>query len=69
MAEMVPVEFWGWVIPQIKAEHPKLIFIAEVYNPVSYTHLDVYKRQFVNNTFNNKTLETTSSTTKTVYSE
>ena len=36
MAEMVPVEFWGWVIPQIKAEHPKLIFIAEVYNPGEY---------------------------------
>lgn len=36
MAEMVPVEFWGWVIPQIKAEHPELIFIAEIYNPGEY---------------------------------
>ena len=36
MAEMVPVEFWGWVIPQIKERHPKLIFIAEVYNPNEY---------------------------------
>lgn len=36
MAEMVPVEFWGWVIPQIKAQYPKLLFIAEVYNPNEY---------------------------------
>lgn len=36
MAEMVPCEFWGWVIPQIKAVHPNLLFIAEVYNPNEY---------------------------------
>lgn len=36
MAEMVPVEFWGWVIPQIKLHHPGIIFIAEVYNPNKY---------------------------------
>lgn len=36
MAEMVPVEFWGWVIPQIKNHHPEIIFIAEVYNPNEY---------------------------------
>lgn len=36
MAEMVPVEFWSWVIPQIKQHHPDLIFIAEVYNPNEY---------------------------------
>ena len=36
MAEMVPVEFWGWVIPQIKLHHPGIIFIAEVYNPNEY---------------------------------
>lgn len=36
MAEMVPVEFWGWVIPQIKAVYPQIIFIAEVYNPNEY---------------------------------
>ena len=36
MAEMVPVEFWGWVIPQIKAVYPHIIFIAEVYNPNEY---------------------------------
>ena len=36
MAEMVPCEFWGWVIPQIKQKHTKLTFIAEVYNPTEY---------------------------------
>ena len=36
MAEMVPCEFWGWVIPQVKARYPKLLFIAEVYNPNEY---------------------------------
>lgn len=36
MAEMVPVEFWGWAIPQIKQHHPDIIFIAEVYNPCEY---------------------------------
>ncbi|MDR2118362.1 MAG: alpha-amylase [Tannerellaceae bacterium] len=35
MAAMVPVEFWGWVIPQLKREYP-LIFIAEIYNPAEY---------------------------------
>ena len=36
MAEMVPAEFWGWVIPQIKEQYPEIIFIAEVYNPNEY---------------------------------
>jgi len=36
MAEMVPVEFWGWVIPRLKTDFPELIFIAEVYNPAEY---------------------------------
>ena len=36
MAEMVPVEFWGWAIPQIKEQYPAIIFIAEVYNPHEY---------------------------------
>ena len=35
MAEMVPVEFWNWVIPLVKKEHD-VIFIAEVYNPDEY---------------------------------
>ena len=36
MVEMVPVEFWGWVIPQVKEKHPKIIFIAEIYNSFEY---------------------------------
>jgi len=36
MAEMVPVEFWGWAIPFVKAINPDIIFIAEVYQPAEY---------------------------------
>ncbi len=36
MAEMVPIQFWNWVIPQIKALNPDLIFIGEAYNPNVY---------------------------------
>lgn len=36
MAEMVPVEFWGWAIPQVKEKYPSVLFIAEVYNPAEY---------------------------------
>lgn len=38
MAEMVPVEFWNWVIPKVKAKNKSLIFIAEVYNPKEYNN-------------------------------
>ena len=36
MAEMVPVEFWHWAIPQVKEVNPEIIFIAEIYNPAEY---------------------------------
>lgn len=36
MAEMVPFQFWGWVIPIIKEKFPHVIFIAEVYNTWEY---------------------------------
>lgn len=36
MAEMVPVEFWEWAIPQVKEAYPHILFIAEVYNPNEY---------------------------------
>lgn len=36
MAEMVPAEFWHWVIQQLKEDYPALIFIAEIYNPDQY---------------------------------
>jgi glycosidase len=42
MAEMVPVAFWSWVIPQIKVVNPDIIFIAEIYNPNAY-------RNYINN--------------------
>ncbi len=41
MAEMVPVQFWQWVIPRIKLVNESIIFIAEVYKPHEYkTFLD-----------------------------
>lgn len=41
MVEMVPVEFWAWVIPELKKVKPGLIFIGEAYNPKEYqTYLD-----------------------------
>lgn len=36
MAEMVPVEFWEWLIHSVKKEFPDLIFIAEIYKPDMY---------------------------------
>jgi len=36
MAEMVPVEFWHWAIPQVKEVHDTM-FIAEIYNPSEYS--------------------------------
>lgn len=36
MAEMVPIEFWRWVIGQVNMRHPNVIFIAETYNKNRY---------------------------------
>ena len=36
MAHMVPVEFWGWAIQQVKEKYPNIIFIAELYDPSIY---------------------------------
>jgi len=36
MAEMVPIAFWNWVIPQVKKVNPDLIFVGEAYNPKVY---------------------------------
>lgn len=36
MAEMVPVEFWAYAIPKVKAINPEVVFIAEIYNPAEY---------------------------------
>jgi len=41
MAEMVPVEFWQWVLKEVKKKHPDVLFIAECYLPHLYhTFLD-----------------------------
>jgi len=37
MAEMVPVEFWNWVIYKIKSKYPGILFIAEIYDPSMYS--------------------------------
>ena len=36
MAEMVPAEFWEWVIPCVKTHFPDVLFIAEIYKPELY---------------------------------
>jgi glycosidase len=36
MIEMVPVEFWAWLIPKLKAAFPDLIFIGEAYDKNQY---------------------------------
>lgn len=36
MAELVPCEFWGWVVPQVKEKHRDVIFVGEVYDPSEY---------------------------------
>lgn len=36
MAEMVPSAFWGWATARVKAKHPEMLFIGEVYNPAEY---------------------------------
>jgi len=45
MAEMVPVEFWGWVIPEIEKLNPEIIFIAEIYNSYEY-HNFIHRGKF-----------------------
>jgi glycosidase len=36
MAQMVPVEFWEWVIKEVKIKYPEQIFIAEIYETDKY---------------------------------
>ena len=45
MAEMVPVEFWAFVIPKIKRINSDVIFIAEIYQPCLYADY-IYKGHF-----------------------
>ena len=37
MAEEVPVEFWSWVIPEIKKQKPLIVFIGEAYDSRKYS--------------------------------
>ncbi len=36
VAEMVPVEFWNWVITDLKKKYPNLVFIGEAYDRTQY---------------------------------
>jgi glycosidase len=36
MVEMVPIEFWGWVIPKLKTAYPAIVFIGEAYDKNKY---------------------------------
>lgn len=36
MAEMVPVAYWNWMITELKAQYPDLVFIAEAYDKNQY---------------------------------
>ena len=48
MAEMVPVEFWAWVIPEVKKVKPDIVFIGEAYNSKEYkTYLDKGKFDYL----------------------
>lgn len=48
MAEMVPVEFWNWVIPQVKVINPEIIFIAEIYTSTLYkSYIETGKFDFL----------------------
>ena len=50
MAEMVPVEFWSWVIFRLKKEFPDILFIAEVYNQCQYrNYIDKGKFDYIYN--------------------
>ncbi|MBD5367099.1 MAG: alpha-amylase [Bacteroides sp.] len=45
MAHMVPVEFWAWAIPQVKAINPGIEFIAELYD------VGIYRRYIFDGKF------------------
>jgi len=36
MVHMVPVEFWQWAIPTVRAHYPDIVFIAEIYDTNLY---------------------------------
>ena len=44
MAEMVPAAFWAYATREVKAKHPDILFMGEVYNPAEY-------RNYINSGF------------------
>ena len=48
MVEIVPLEFWAWLIPAVKANFPQLVFIGEAYNPNLYnSYIDAGKFDYL----------------------
>ncbi|WP_036162884.1 alpha-amylase family glycosyl hydrolase [Marinilabilia salmonicolor] len=45
MAALVPVEFWTWMIDEVKRQYPSLQFIAEIYDSERY-HEFIFKAGF-----------------------
>ncbi|MDN5284152.1 MAG: alpha-amylase [Mucilaginibacter sp.] len=45
MVEMVPIDFWAWVIPKLKATYPGVVFIGEAYDETKYYDY-IFKGQF-----------------------
>ncbi len=45
MVFMVPIEFWEWAIPLVKADFPKVQFIAEIYDVNQYREF-LYRGHF-----------------------
>ncbi|MBP5346453.1 MAG: alpha-amylase family protein [Bacteroidales bacterium] len=42
MVFMVPIDFWHWVIPQVKSQYPNVFFIGEIYDPALYQSFIAY---------------------------
>ena len=48
MIEYVPVEFWAWLIPKVKAAHPGIVFIGEAYHFSLYrTYIEMGKFDYL----------------------
>lgn len=45
MVEMVPIEFWAWVIPKLKSAYPGTVFIGEAYDENKYNDY-IFRGQF-----------------------
>ncbi len=45
MVEHVPFEFWGWLVPKLKAEVPGIVFIGEAYDRSKYRDY-IFKGKF-----------------------